>query len=70
MPKASRYAHRHYTDIAATIAHVGQQFEAEAVLDVLTDQFAKLFAADNPRFDRERFTTAARGKPINWRDRP
>jgi hypothetical protein len=32
-------------------------------------QVARALARDNPRFDRERFMAAARGEPVNGRDR-
>ena len=60
---ASKYQKRHYEDVARILSHARAheprfgtgQFTAtgQAIVD-----FADLFAADNPLFDRERFLKA------------
>ncbi len=57
------FEHRHYKRIAAVLAS-----NADTTSSLLVD-FANMFAADNPRFDRDRFLSAADGFPINSRDR-
>ena len=57
----ARYEKRHYEDIA-TILFEGYQHTdgpaQEVILELLTNDFADLFADDNPRFDRKRFKKA------------
>lgn len=64
------FEHRHYVKLAAIFAEAdsGSQHDREAAT-VLIGRFIRALAADNPRFDRERFLAAARGEPSNGRDR-
>jgi hypothetical protein len=59
------FGHRHYKHIAALIADTAETVTPEQ----LAERFASFFAADNSRFNRERFLAAAKGKPCNGRDR-
>lgn len=66
MNKAPVFQHRHYKAIAATLANAQN---AVGQLHILAEIFANDFAKDNPRFDRARFLTAAKGEPSNGRDK-
>jgi len=63
------YTRKAYRDVAAIIARaydapVTTDYCVQAEFcDYLTVQFAELFAADTPRFDRERFIEACSAKP-------
>ena len=75
MNKAPVFQHRHYKAIAALFAgmeHLNTRIEGDEgdmMLSSTVDQFADMFASDNPRFDRARFLAAANGKPSNGRDK-
>lgn len=60
MPR-SKYQRRHYTQIAELLRSVladDASLFTSAEVSRLVDRFADLFAADNPRFQRNRFLTA------------
>jgi hypothetical protein len=57
------FSHRHYVAIASVLADLRADPETVRA-------FATLFKADNSRFQGDRFYAAARGEPINGRDRP
>lgn len=56
------FQHRHYAAIAKVLS---EQTVSRDILDAL----ASMFANDNPHFQSQRFHAAARGVPINGRDR-
>lgn len=60
------FEHRHFTKIAAIIAEI----EDETQRDEIANHFAFALRSTNPKFDYDRFETAARGKAINGRDKP
>ena len=55
------FQHRHYAAIAAVLATTHPNDIKHAL--------SSLFARDNPRFDPDRFWSAANGAPSNGRDR-
>jgi hypothetical protein len=59
---SSAYTRRHNCDVAEILGKRHGAFDAEGsgpfAVDWIADDFYDLFAADNPRFDRERFLTA------------
>lgn len=61
--KNPKFEHRHYVAIASVLADMRADPETVRA-------FANLFKADNSRFQGERFYAAARGEPVNGRDRP
>ena len=61
--KKEMFQHRHYVAIAKVLAE-------ESADPQMVRAFASMFKADNARFQGERFYAAARGEPINGRDRP
>ena len=69
------FAHRHYVVIASIIAEAygaGPYVEhpqRSGAVEEITNGLVRLFAADNPNFDRDRFLAAATGKPSDWRDK-
>lgn len=67
------FQHRHYRAIAATLAKTKPMpgYSAMASTKWLADitALADMFAADNPRFDRERFLEACNGRPISPKDK-
>jgi hypothetical protein len=67
MAKAPIFQHQHYKAIAALIAAnlVGTEGVDHGTVIA---HFALMFAADNDRFDRDRFLAACKGQPINGRD--
>lgn len=60
------FQHRHYAAIAKLLSEIPLSEEAKASL---VAGFNSLFARDNPSFDRDRFRAAARGEPVNGKDR-
>lgn len=59
---ASKYAKRHYEDIAALMAreitYRPERPNRKTTLRGVVRELVDLFARDNPRFDRERFIAA------------
>ena len=53
---ASKYQKRHYEDVARLLK--SSRDPCPACITVLAAEFANLFTADNPLFDRERFLMA------------
>jgi hypothetical protein len=62
------FQHRHYKAIAARIAEFKCLPVGENNQWAIAESFAGMFAADNDRFDRDRFLAACKGQPINGRD--
>lgn len=60
------FEHRHFTKIAAIIAEI----EDESQRDEMANHFAFALRSTNPKFDYDRFESAARGRATNGRDRP
>ena len=56
------FQHRHYVAIAKVLADLNADPD-------MVRAFASMFKADNFRFQGDRFYSAARGEPINGRDR-
>ena len=60
---APMFQRRQYCAIARTLAEVRSQFDeggaCEFGCECAADALARMFAEDNPRFDNERFRTAA-----------
>ncbi len=55
----TRYQKRHYEDVARLLRERSEHiFDEPLVRQVIEIDFADLFAADNPDFDRERFLAA------------
>ena len=72
MTTAPAFQHRHYRKIAAEIAaqrNLDVAGNGTISFDRLAAVLATMFAADNGRFDRERFLAVAMGAPINGRDK-
>jgi len=68
--KNPTFEHRHYKALAAIIAAVRQDSRADqATLNILAAHLVVEFKADNDRFQRDRFMSAANGEPCNGRDR-
>lgn len=59
------FQHRHYAEIASVLSSLDNSIAREAFVDRL----AKMFHADNERFDDARFRAAAYGVPSNRKDR-
>ena len=62
---ATLFEHRHFTKIAEIIAELPEEQR-----DDIANHFAFALRSTNPKFDYDRFETAARGKAINGRDQP
>lgn len=70
MATRSTFEHRHYKVIAAVIAAMPtSSMRLRASRERAARHFANYFASTNPRFDCGRFLAAAKGEPINGRDR-
>lgn len=59
------FQHRHFKLIAEVISQLDEDIRPR-----VADHFANRLLRTNPAFDYNRFMSAARGKPNNWRDRP
>lgn len=63
---ASKYARRHYQDVAAVIASMDSYRDevrsptVDGAIDAIMHKFADLFEQDNPNFKRDRFLAAVR----------
>jgi hypothetical protein len=64
----SVFQHRHYVRIAETIASIRGKFGSDDTR-IIAEHFADALRSTNPKFDRQRFISAAMGKPSNGRDR-
>lgn len=67
------FQHRHYRVIAAAFSKV-KPGDSASINEIAqhtagSKEMARLFAADNPRFDRERFLEACNGRPISPKDK-
>lgn len=62
--KAPLFQHRHYAAMAKIIASM-----PEAAREVAAVRFATGLLNTNPDFDSLRFLAAARGAPVNGRDK-
>ena len=51
--KSPKYTRRHYVDIARLVSKFPPKERKEE-----TEKYCRLFAADNPRFDRAKFMKA------------
>jgi hypothetical protein len=60
------FQHRHYAEIAATLAKLPLGYIDR---DASIDRFIDLFRRDNCKFDVGRFRAAAIGEPSNGKDR-
>ena len=60
------FQHRHYVQIAETIASIRGKFGSDDAR-IIAEHFAD--ALRGPNFDRQRFISAAMGEPSNGRDR-
>lgn len=58
------FQHRHYVKMAEIIASMDSVTRANCA-----SVFSWALRDTNPNFDRERFEAAARGEPVNGRDR-
>ena len=62
------FQRRHYQAIAEILATAlsdqqgNRDLFVTALVERITGQFADMFAADNPRFSRQRFVDAAQGR--------
>ncbi len=69
-------SHKDYVKIAGALAdaraHAGNPGtrDAELGISLVEGALTGVLAADNPRFDFERFHAAAQGTPLTGRDRP
>jgi hypothetical protein len=59
-------SHKHMKAVAHEISQIPHEHERHAT----ARHFEKIFASDNPRFDRYRFHQAAAGHPETGRDHP
>lgn len=67
MAKAPVFQHRHYKAIAALIADMHSH--DPGIAGYVAKLFSGSLAADNDRFNRDRFLAACKGQPINGRDK-
>ena len=58
------FEHRHFVRIAAIIAEI-----PESMREDVANHFAMALRSSNPRFDYDRFESAATGKPVKNRDK-
>ena len=61
------FQHRHYVQIAETIASIRGKFGNDDTR-IIAEHFADALRCSNPNFDRQRFVDAAMGEPSNGRD--
>jgi hypothetical protein len=57
----ARYSRRHYEDVARILADERSRYpnRTDDTIDMIVLRFKRLFAADNSRFDAERFVKEA-----------
>lgn len=61
------FQHRHYVELARMVGNARGRMSKKD-FEVYVEEWTDMLRGTNPRFDAQRFRTACRGEPINWRD--
>lgn len=62
--------HRHYAALAANVKARLKDGMGEDEFNEFIRRMTVILRGTNPNFDEDRFCSACKGQPINWRDRP